>query len=192
MGISLSYPLVNEPESYVDPDFDEDSDAFDFGKQLHEINLFYCYEMIEHRIRSIKEETRFLKYAYTWPDVAQELKIKYPDWTKDDLLHLKHQFEFFDTTGDRLLSFEEFSAALDLMNNPDSEEVRRDLFDTASVQKYNTLNFDEYLKLMYDIKNSVTLVTPPQIEESHEKNIEQTVSDIAQMDPFSQMCFGVF
>lgn len=23
MGISLSYPLVNEPESYVDPDFDE-------------------------------------------------------------------------------------------------------------------------------------------------------------------------
>lgn len=45
---------------------------------------------------------------------------------------------------------------------------------------------------MYDIKNSVTLVTPPQIEESHEKNIEQTVSDIAQMDPFSQMCFGVF
>ena len=33
------------------------------------------------------------------------------------------------------------------MNNPDSEEVRRDLFDTASVQKYNTLNFDEYLKV---------------------------------------------
>ena len=44
----------------VPPPSFADSDAFDFGKQLHEINLFYCYEMIEHRIRSIKEETRFL------------------------------------------------------------------------------------------------------------------------------------
>lgn len=38
-------------------------------------------------------------------------------------------------------------AALDLMNYSDSEEKRRALFDKADVQKYNTINFEEYLQV---------------------------------------------
>lgn len=36
-----------------------ESDLMNFGKELHEITLSYCYDMIEHRIRSIKEEEKF-------------------------------------------------------------------------------------------------------------------------------------
>ncbi|KAL2096934.1 hypothetical protein ACEWY4_006141 [Coilia grayii] len=192
MGMSISYPLVTEPESYVDPDFDEESDKFDFGKQLHEITLSYCYDMIEHRIRSIKEEAKFKKYGYTWPIVVQELKEKYPEWTTADITNLKHQFEFFDTCGDKLLNFNEFCAALDLMNNTDSEEVRRNIFYKAAIQKYDTLNFDEYLQLMYDMKKGMPIRRPPEAEEDINRDMEDIINEVSQMDPFRQMCYRVF
>ncbi|XP_062409690.1 uncharacterized protein si:ch211-122l24.6 [Sardina pilchardus] len=189
MGISVSYPLVNEPESYVDPDFDEESDAMDFGKQLHEITLSFCYDMVEHRIRSIKEEAKFQRMG----SFVEGWKQQYPGWTTDDLLNLRHQFEFFDILGDRLLNFTEFCAALDLVNYSESEEERRALFDRAAVQKYNTLNFAEYLQIMYDIKKGMPIVRPPvKEEEKDQMDVQELVNEVAHLDPFRQMCYGVF
>ncbi|XP_063049070.1 uncharacterized protein si:ch211-122l24.6 [Engraulis encrasicolus] len=190
MGLGISYPLVTEPESYVDADYDEESDAFDFGKQLHEITLSYCYELIEHRIRSIKETEKFKKYGYTWPDVVYEFKEKYPEWRTEDITNIKRQFEFFDTCGDRLLKFEDFCQALDLMNNEDSEEERKAIFDAAAIQGYNTLNFDEYIELLYKMKKGMPIVHPP--EEDDHKDMEEIMNEVSQMDPFRQMCYGVF
>ncbi|KAG5286108.1 hypothetical protein AALO_G00011030 [Alosa alosa] len=193
MGMSLSYPLVNEPESYVDPDFDEESNSMDFGKELHDITLSFCYDMIQHRIRSIREKAKFQMMDDDWPSFVENWKQLYPEWTTDDFLNLRHQFEFFDICGDKLLNFTDFCAALDLVNYSDSEEKRRALFDRADFQKYHSINLEEYLQLMYDIKKGMPIVKRPETEEElDQSDVQELVNKVAHLDPFRQMCYGVF
>ena len=67
--------------------------------------------------------------------------------------------EVCDTVLILLLLADGSFAALDLVNNSDSEEVRRPLFDRADAQKYNTLNFDKYLQLgLYRDLNEIFFV----------------------------------
>jgi hypothetical protein len=44
---------------FLFPNVSPDSDEMNFAMELHEINLSYTYDMIQQRIRSIKESAKF-------------------------------------------------------------------------------------------------------------------------------------
>ncbi|KAK6302898.1 hypothetical protein J4Q44_G00272530 [Coregonus suidteri] len=192
MGMSLSYPLVKEPESYVDPDFNEDSDEMNFAMEMHEINLRYTYDMIQQRIRSIKETAKFDKYSYDWNTSVLDLKNKFPHWTADDLLNMRRQFEIFDTNKDRLLDFSEFCASLNMVNDASTMEARKEMFNTADKDNYKSINFEEYLQLMYDLKQGTPVPKPLESEDDKDTATGDIICEVARMDTFQQMCYGVF
>ncbi|XP_066538176.1 uncharacterized protein si:ch211-122l24.6 [Hoplias malabaricus] len=108
MGMSLSCPLVKEPESYNNPDYYEDSVQFIIGVELHEINLKFCHCMVRQRMRSRDETVKLRGFIMDWEATAKKLWKRYPDWTSNDLLNLLHLFELFDTNGKKLLRFKDF------------------------------------------------------------------------------------
>ncbi|MGH0173563.1 UNVERIFIED_CONTAM: hypothetical protein FKN15_065698 [Acipenser sinensis] len=107
MGSRLSYPLVNEPDIYEDSDYDEDSVEADMAKQLHEINLQFCDDMIQLRVRSAAEHAKFEEYQSHWKTKVTEFQKMYPEWSEQDITHLKQQFELFDKDKDCLIEFKE-------------------------------------------------------------------------------------
>ncbi|XP_029580941.1 uncharacterized protein si:ch211-122l24.6 isoform X5 [Salmo trutta] len=155
MGMSLSYPLVKEPESYVDPDLNEE-------------------------------------YSYDWNTSVLDLKNQFPHWTADDLLNLRRQFEIFDTNKDRLLDFSEFCASLNMVNDASTMEARKEMFNTADKDNYKSINFEEYLQLMYDLKQGTPVPKPLESEDDKDTATGDIICEVARMDTFQQMCYGVF
>nr|XP_046215242.1 uncharacterized protein si:ch211-122l24.6 isoform X5 [Oncorhynchus gorbuscha] len=155
MGLSLSYPLVNEPESYVDPDLNEE-------------------------------------YSYDWNTSVLDLKDEFPHWTADDLLNLRRQFEIFDTNKDRLLDFSEFCASLNMVNDASTMEARKEMFSRADKDNYKSINFEEYLQLMYDLKQGMPVPKPLESEDDKDTATGDIICEVARMDTFQQMCYGVF
>ncbi|XP_069053752.1 uncharacterized protein [Lepisosteus oculatus] len=192
MGVQLSYPLVQEPESYEDPDFDEDSAQTDFALQIHKINLEFCAEIVHHRIRSVAEQSKFEEFELNWQTKVVELQKQYPDWSNEDILNLKLLFEMFDSNCDCVLDFHEIDKALNEVHDASSEEERRMLFEECAKEEYGSLNFEEFLQLMYTLRQRTGPSRMPANLISNDAGTGEMISIVRRIDTFQQMCYGVF
>ncbi|XP_051556402.1 uncharacterized protein si:ch211-122l24.6 [Myxocyprinus asiaticus] len=193
MGSFLSYPLVKAPDSYDLPESEsEDEDQTDLSSEVHKVNLRSCKHTVWKRMRSRNEQTRFDEYRQNWNDVVMKLKENSPQWTPEDLLNLRHQFEVFDKNVEQLLDYNELNTALDFIQDQSSPEQRRAMFESVDTHQSNSINFEEYLQLM----NNITIGTPvpraPKTEDDKDPAIMNIISGVAKADPFSQMCYGLF
>ncbi|XP_058857158.1 centrin-2-like [Acipenser ruthenus] len=116
------------------------------AKQLHEINLQFCDDMIQLRVRSAAEHAKFEEYQSHWKTKVTEFQKMYPEWSEQDITHLKQQFELFDKDKDCLIEFKEFDATMNELNDQSSYEERFSYFDAVDDSRTGYINFEEFLK----------------------------------------------
>uniref|UniRef100_A0A9J7X935 Si:ch211-122l24.6 n=1 Tax=Cyprinus carpio carpio TaxID=630221 RepID=A0A9J7X935_CYPCA len=135
--------------------------------------------------------TCFSEYRRHWSEVVKKLQEKYPQWTSEDILNLRYQFEVFVRDQGYLLHFATFNEMLDVFQDATSLEQRRAMFDSVDTCQYNAINFEEYLQLMNNINIGTPVPRPPGIEDDRDE-IMNLVSDLSEAHTFSQICYGLF
>ncbi|XP_059418743.1 uncharacterized protein si:ch211-122l24.6 [Carassius carassius] len=192
MGSFLAFPLAKPPEIFDLPDSALiEADKEDVYAECHTINVKFCETMHRQNMRSKKEVAMFYEYRRHWSEVVEKLKEKYPQWTSEDILNLRYQFEVFVRDQGYLLHYATFNEMLDVFQDATSPEQRRAMFDSVDTRQYNAINFEEYLQLMNNINIGTPVPRPPGIEDDRDE-IMNLVSDLSEAYTFSQICYGLF
>ncbi|XP_042633701.1 uncharacterized protein si:ch211-122l24.6 isoform X1 [Cyprinus carpio] len=192
MGSFLAFPLAKPPEIFDLPDSALiEADKEDVYAECHAINVKFCETMHRQNMRSKKEVAMFYEYRRHWSEVVKKLQEKYPQWTSEDILNLRYQFEVFVRDQGYLLHFATFNEMLDVFQDATSLEQRRAMFDSVDTCQYNAINFEEYLQLMNNINIGTPVPRPPGIEDDRDE-IMNLVSDLSEAHTFSQICYGLF
>ncbi|XP_052466634.1 uncharacterized protein si:ch211-122l24.6 [Carassius gibelio] len=192
MGSFLAFPLAKPPEIFDLPDSALiEADKEDVYAECHAINVKFCETMHRQNMRSKKEVAMFYEYRRHWSEVVEKLKEKYPQWTSEDILNLRYQFEVFVRDQGYLLHYATFNEMLDVFQDATSPEQRRAMFNSVDTRRYNAINFEEYLQLMNNINIGTPVPRPPGIEDDRDE-IMNLVSDLSEAYTFSQICNGLF
>ncbi|XP_078539737.1 uncharacterized protein LOC144824554 [Lissotriton helveticus] len=197
MGIHISYPLVNQPVVFEDESEEDESECTDVAKEIHEINVKYCKNIIRKREASKAARELYEEFENQRDAKYEEVLQRFPDWTADVISKLQLQFMVTDSDDDYLVGFSEYSSCLDDMEVEATVEERKAYFTHVDIDKSGIIDFQGFLQLMYNMKQdgwSIEMTYSKLLLKMQSVRISgsEKARIIGKMDTFQQMCYKVF
>lgn len=191
--MSISFPVKRRQFCFRDPldyavtgDRKTESIIFDGPQNPFEsLTADLFLPIIEERMNIIGAREKFRNFN------ASMLKEKFPNWTMEQILDLKSQFQTFDLNQDGLIDFQELSNVLDELGDESDEETRRRYFRELDEDNSGAVDFEEYLTLVNAMSSKQGKITSTKLGFICSKGSENA-NRLRKMSVVQQIDNGLF
>jgi len=192
MGIRVSYFSDLDTISYCDTSrvssagnthtpfhYDRDKPNNPFERAVE--NIFQ--EVLDERRATINAKAKYREMK------VESIKARYPQWSYEQIMDLKAQFQTFDLNQDGLIDFQELCAVLDELGDRSNSESRRQYFEELDEDGSGAVDFDEYLTLVHSVlSGNSSLNTIGQLCKNGTENAQR----LRQLSIIQQIDYGLF